>query len=83
MLACIFSFSGTSITQSPQNYTVSPGGSAVFQCTARFLNRRTVAFEIFGENITTADINCTTKFFTPIRTCNRVTDSHPVSCAGC
>ena len=49
----------------------------MFQCTARVPNRRTIGFEIFGENITTADINCTTNSF--IRTCNRVIDSHLVS----
>ena len=39
------------------------GGSAVFQCTARVPNRRTIGFELFGENITTADINCTINSF--------------------
>ena len=48
----------------------------MFQCTARFLNQPTIAFEIFEENITT---NCITNFSTPIRTCNRVIDSHLVS----
>ena len=51
----------------------------MFQCTASVPNQRTIAFEIFGENITTADINCTTNISTPIRTCNRIIDNHLVS----
>ena len=44
-----------------------------------FLNQPTIAFEIFEENITTADINCTTNISTPIRTCNIIIDNHLVS----
>ena len=76
----MISFSGavkSTISKPLQDNTVSMGGSAVFQCTACVPNRRTIGFEIFGENITTADINCTTN--SPIRTCNRVIDSHLVS----
>ena len=51
----------------------------MFQCTALFLNQPTIAFEIFEENITTADINCTTNISTPIRTCNIIIDNHLVS----
>ena len=52
----------------------------MFQCTARVPNRSTIGFEIFGENITTADKkSCTTNYSILTRTCNRVTDSHLVS----
>ena len=49
----------------------------MFQCTACVPNQRTITFEIFGENITTADKSCTIN--SSIRTCNRVIDSHLVS----
>ena len=52
----------------------------MFQCTACVPNRRTIGFEIFGENITTADkMSCTTNYSILTRTCNRVIDSHLVN----
>ena len=71
----------TNITQPPQDYTATVGTSAVFQCTAQVPNQRTIQFEMFGENITTDDSNCITTGFSiiPMRTCNRVIESHVVS----
>ena len=70
-------FSGSLITQPPQDHTATVGSSAVFKCTIRVPNLRTIGFKIFGENITTAYNNCTTN--SSIRICNRIIDSHLVS----
>ena len=70
-------FTGASIVQSPRDYTADIGGSAVFQCTVGAPDKQTIGFEIFNENITTADSNCITT--STIGVCSRVIESHIVS----